>query len=180
MLARVVKHLLLKEPKYIESSFTYDHAFDEDENLDIGNKSILEQFERLTPDERHELEVRRVFVRAYWETEAEADLPATVLVDDKPVLFAEVDRLRSEGDLRLAVALPLAALTVLLGVLNSLWWLAAIVGVAALLVQGDTRRQESRQLIINAMEQGKIESPGLARLRSQINEIVEARQPRLW
>jgi len=51
---------------------------------------------------------------ALLESDRELSLPATLLVGEQPELFAEVDRLRAEGELRLAVVPPLLATIVLL------------------------------------------------------------------
>src|SRR5581483_11006669 len=56
------------------------------------------------------IEVETRTNRALSDARKELGLPATLLVGDKPELFAEVDRLRSEGELRITVTLPLAAL----------------------------------------------------------------------
>lgn len=112
------------------------------------------------------------------EAYSELVLPATLLVGDQPLLFAEVDRLRAEGELRLAVAPPLFALTILLAVLQSPLWLIALVAVSLLWVQGWRRDEDARKVISDAVYVGRITSPSLGRFNSWLdskqNEINQA------
>lgn len=103
----------------------------------------------------------------------EPDLPAMLLVADDPTLFAEVDRLRAEGDLRLTVALPLTALIVLMASNQGWVWAIGLAGVAALGYQGIQKRRDSRTLIIDAIQMGKIKSPSLARLAEYVDDMEE-------
>ena len=115
------------------------------------------------------------------EATRELELPATLLVGDRPELFAEVDRLRAEGELRLAVIPPLAFLIGLLAVESSLWWLCAVGGLVLLLRQGVQRSTDSRKLIADAMRRGLVKSSGIgqfsewvAALPQEIERTVEA------
>jgi hypothetical protein len=96
------------------------------------------------------------------ETTAESDgelaLPATLLVEDQPLLFAEVDRLRAEAELRLAVVVPLSALGILAGLQASAWWFAGLPMLLALLDQGIRRDRDSRKLVADAMARGVLNS----------------------
>jgi hypothetical protein len=126
-------------------------------------------------DPDQEVDVSEVAGRAYAEARAELALPATVLVGKEPELFAEVDRLRGEGDLRLAAVPPLVAIFVALTVLTgSWWWLVALIPLIALLDQGVRRLQSSRQLVADAKARGLVPSPALQRLKNWV-EAVEAR-----
>ena len=99
---------------------------------------------------------------AGYRAEQELNLPATVLVGADPTPYAEVDRLRAEGDLRLTVAPPLvAAITSLLALVVSPWFLLGLVGIGALVIQGAARKSESRNLIVAAMSAGRLDSPAV-------------------
>jgi hypothetical protein len=104
------------------------------------------------------------YERAVAERRRELDLPATLLVGDKPALFAEVDRLRAEGELRLAAVVPLTALLIWLNSEESHWWLAGLLGALVLLDQGVRQIHESRQTIEDALEQEVVGSPASRRL----------------
>jgi hypothetical protein len=120
------------------------------------------------------------------EAVRELGLPATLLVGKQPQLFAEVDRLRAEGELRLAVVPPLAATTVLLAVLQTppwehLLWFVALLAVFPLYFQGIRREQDSKKLIADAIDVGQIEAPSLTKfdawLNSQRQEIDRVLRP---
>jgi hypothetical protein len=101
----------------------------------------------------------------------ELDLPATLLVGDNQSLFAEVDRLRAEGELRLSVVLPLATLIAyLFGTTNRLWVVAGI-GVGLLFLQGSRRKAESQEMVAEAMAQGLIQSGALERFKARVEAI---------
>jgi hypothetical protein len=142
-------------------------------------RAVVEQFGRITtssvdPDSD---EVASNFLPAIRDIEREPDLPATILVEGNPTLFAEVDRLRAEGDLRFAVTLPLVGLSLLLTFVSSAWWLLSLVGAVALVVQGHSRRRQSRQLILDAIQQGRIESPALRRLTDWVDQFLTGKLP---
>jgi hypothetical protein len=92
---------------------------------------------------------------ALLQVRRELDLPATLLVGDQPQTFGETDRLRSEGELRLALVPPLLALTCVLAVTNSPLWLLAVPGIAVLLWQGVQREDEARRVIASAISFGR-------------------------
>jgi hypothetical protein len=103
----------------------------------------------------------------------EPNLPATLLVGQQPELYAEVDRLRAEGDLRLAVIPPLLALTTLLATKGSPWCLIALPAIFALLSQGLRRVAESRKLIIDAFSMGRITSPSVKRFSDWVGSLPD-------
>jgi hypothetical protein len=126
------------------------------------------------PDERQPIdalhdEFKRRLERAESEAERELALPATLLVGGDPQLFAEVDRLRSEGELRLSVVLPLSALLVLAVIQGSPWWLAGFPIVAVLLVNGVLRDRDSRSLIVSAIARDPKKSSSVVRFREWID-----------
>jgi hypothetical protein len=120
----------------------------------LRTHSTAEQAEQLLG----ELDVR--FRQASAEAQRELSLPATVLVGEKgqEQLFAEVDRLRAEGELRVAVVPPLLALLIVLATMQSRFWLLGIPPIAVLFVQGVRRETDSRKLIADAVDSGLVES----------------------
>lgn len=108
------------------------------------------------------------------ELEQEVNLPATLLVGEKPQLFAEVDRLRAEGELRLAVVPPLYALCILLAVEQSAYWLIAVVPIVLLLLQGIQREADSRKIIADSIAHGEVPSSSLSKFRAWIEALPDA------
>jgi hypothetical protein len=106
------------------------------------------------------------------EAARELNLPATLLVGDKPELFAEVDRLRAEGDLRLTTAAPALALVVILAVTQSAWWLFGIAMLVWLLIQGLSKVGASRKLIADAIAQRRVDSSSQTEFESWVTEFV--------
>ena len=92
----------------------------------------------------------------------EMRLPANLIIGDHAELFAEVDRLRSESELRLAVVPPLMSLAVFLAIAVSLAWLAVIPVVAMLAIQGTRRYQQSTATVANAAFFGKVRLASIA------------------
>ena len=109
----------------------------------------------------------------------ELNLPATLLVGDKRELFAEVDRLRAEGDVRLAAMSPLVALTVAVSVLQSPWWATAFLGIALLAVQGLGKVRDSRRLIESAIAQKLVPSTSQEAFEHWVGEFVANDLPRI-
>ena len=116
---------------------------------------------------------------AVQEALIELTLPATLLVGDKPELFAEVDRLRSEGDLRVAVTPPLAAITLGLAILQSPWWTVGIGLLIVLASQGIGKVDESRKVIADAISQGKVPSSSQDGFDGWVQGFITGRLPRL-
>jgi hypothetical protein len=100
----------------------------------------------------------------------ELELPATLLVGQEPLAFAEADRERSEGEFRLAIVPPMIALTVILTVQHGLLWLCMLLGTAVLAAQGVVRERASRDIVRQTIRFKKLEPPAVARFR----ELVEA------
>jgi hypothetical protein len=107
------------------------------------------------------------------EIERELSLPATLLVGDRPELFAEVDRLQSEGELRLAVAPPVTAILVLCAVQASSMWLVAFGPVLILFGQGIRRRQDARRIIADAMRIGSVQSSAATRFDEWVEYVPQ-------
>jgi hypothetical protein len=121
-----------------------------------------------------ETELEKRAEEAKSEAEEELDLPATLLIGEKPGLFAEVDRIRAEADLRLAVAPPLLANAVLLAIEGSRWWLLAIPPILVLFLQGVRRDFEWRQLTADAIRLGRIASSSIGRFAAWVEGIPKA------
>ena len=99
----------------------------------------------------------------------ELDLTATLLVADQPLLFAEVDRVRAEAELRLAVVPPLIAVAVVLGATWS-WWFALGIPVSIVLGgDGLAKQQEGRSLIRDAIVREKASSNAVRQFESWLD-----------
>lgn len=97
--------------------------------------------------------------------EYELDMPATLLLGNEPQLFAEADRLKAEGQLRLAVIPPLTAITIeLTTATGSCWWLVGFLAIAVLAFQGSARIREFRSLMRSAVRRGLIDSKSIENL----------------
>jgi hypothetical protein len=81
------------------------------------------------------------------EAEEQLKIPATLLVGDQALPFAEADRVRAEAELRIGVSLPLMALAFYL----SGWWLLLLLAALALLWQGLLHEDTARQLIVQTI-----------------------------
>lgn len=119
---------------------------------------------------------------AEFEAVRELELPAILLVGDQSELFAEVDRLRAEGELRMDVALPLVALGVLCAVISTLWWLTILPAALVLFLQGMRRDDDAKKSVAEAIRIGRVPSSTAARLATWANETLpqalsEAREP---
>jgi hypothetical protein len=108
------------------------------------------------------------------ELQRELSLPATLLIGERPETFAEADRIRGEGDLRLAVAPPLVALTLLLGDENPVWYLGFI-AILALAIQGLVKADDARGVVAAAIIFGKGESAALQRWDNSAIGMTEER-----
>jgi hypothetical protein len=143
-------------------------------------QNLLKAADRLTGSQVQQLKdllLRRASV-AREEAARELDLPAILLIGDQPELFAEVDRLRSEGELRMAIFLPLVAISLLASVEVSWWCSLMIPGAAILFRQGMERDLAARTSIANAIRLGKAPSAASSRFsdwleRTFVGQIKE-------
>jgi xanthine/uracil/vitamin C permease (AzgA family) len=78
------------------------------------------------------------------------------LLGNDPELYGEYDRLRSEGEFRLAVADPSIILIVTLAIISSPVWLYALIGVIILEVLGIRKVDASTALLIDAIRAGRV------------------------
>ena len=102
------------------------------------------------------------------------DLITTRLLGDQAELFSAIDRKRAEAEFRFAVASPLLALIVFLGVRENWFWLIAIIAVALLYGQGVGRLWAATELIVDALSLGRVDAPVLERLARLADEVLAA------
>jgi hypothetical protein len=107
------------------------------------------------------------------EARRELTLPATLLVGQQEHLFAEVDRLRAEGELRLAIVPPLCALLILLAILQSWFWLLGLPAVLLLFIQGFRREADSRKVIADAIDRDLVTSSALSKFASWVDAVPD-------
>jgi hypothetical protein len=100
-------------------------------------------------------------------TFTELDLVLVRLMGREPELHSAADRLRSEGELRQALVLPVATLGVVLAVLGTvaapIVVVVASAGVAALVAQAERRRTEANELLADALSLERVHAPTLER-----------------
>ena len=113
------------------------------------------------------------------EGQRELDLPATLLVGDQAGLFAEVDRVRAEGELRMAVLPPLVALGILLGSCESGWWYLLIPAGLVLFYQGVQRDFDAKKIISDAISMRRVEASSVAKFSEWITETLRGEIERL-
>ncbi|HWM62454.1 MAG TPA: hypothetical protein VNP96_00510 [Solirubrobacterales bacterium] len=123
--------------------------------------------------------LRRRAEEAQFEATRELDLPATLLVGDQAQLFAEVDRLRAEGELRMAVVPPLLGLMAFLAWDTSLLWLGLTPVIVVLFVQGIQKDLDSRKSIADAIWLGRIKSSSVAKFSTWVDEVLPAEIERI-
>jgi hypothetical protein len=134
-----------------------------------------EQITRLRSEAYNELDDRSDL--ALLDARSELRLPATALLSDKPELFGEVDRLRAEGELRLAVVPPLIALTIAMSVVHNWYWIVALAPIALLLREGLIRADQSRREISDAIARGYVDSTSQADFESWVQRFVDETLP---
>jgi hypothetical protein len=148
-------------PLELRAEAEIDTALEEERIRSIDAERFIEMFQN------------RARAAAY-EAERELELPAILLVGDQSELFAEVDRLRAEGELRLAVVPPLVALTGLLAVEVSWWWLTALLAAVVLIFQGLERDLDAKKSIADAIRIGRVPSSSSANLEAWIRDDLSA------
>lgn len=115
-------------------------------------------------------EVEQRAKEAESESLRELDLPAILLIGDQSELFAEVDRLRAEGELRMGVAPPLIALSILGATAVSIWWLAAAPAAMILFLQGAKREIDAKKSIADAIRRGRVPSSAAAKFTAWVDQ----------
>lgn len=104
--------------------------------------------------------------------------PSILLLGKEEKLFAEVDRLRAEGELRLAAVVPLVALMFLLALPDRPVWFAAIPALVVLFAQGIQKAEQASELVASAVTRGRVEAPAVERLKRSVRAMDEATRPR--
>jgi hypothetical protein len=100
------------------------------------------------------------------------------LMADKPTLFGEFDRLRSEGELRSAIVPPLMVLAGILTFRSQALWSLALVPLVFLWYQALQLRREASFTLLAAVGADQIQSPYLERVEQVIEEAQGSRLPR--
>jgi hypothetical protein len=114
-------------------------------------------------------EFNRRAQEALRELAQELRMPATMLVGQQQSLFAEVERLRSEAELRLAVSAPLGVALITCASVGGPGWLAALPLVGLLIWQGRERQRDSEKVIADALALGVVKSSALAKLSESLD-----------
>jgi hypothetical protein len=92
------------------------------------------------------------------------------LVSDRPATYERWDRLRAEGEFRLAVVAPLYAIVAALvarGVLSMLYVLVLLLPPAILLVQGVSKEDEAEGQLIQVLQAGITSTDAMDRLMTR-------------
>jgi hypothetical protein len=110
---------------------------------------------------RLENKLRHCVAGASAHVRDEADLPATLLIGENDRLYADADRIRAEGELRLSVVAPAAALVILAAVQSNPIWLVGLALVAELFLQGLRRIETARDLVVRGIRFGTAKSSAL-------------------
>jgi len=128
----------------------------------------------LPPELRERLKIRLEDRggEARFEARRELELPATLLVGDQSELFAEVDRLRAEGELRMAVVPPLIVLTAYLTLESSFWWLFLAPLAVVLFFQGLQRELDSKKSIADAIWIGRVKSSSSSKFSQWVDDVL--------
>lgn len=94
-----------------------------------------------------------------------------LLLGEKPTLFGEADRLRSEAELRQSIAPPIVALIGLLIIEVGSWCFVLLLAPYLLYRQARAQESESRALVYEAISNDKVPSPALARLKQLVDNL---------
>jgi hypothetical protein len=101
------------------------------------------------------------------------------LLGKEPELFAEVDRLDAERELRVALLAPLLTLTIVVAVRVAPWYASlAVAGVGLVLIwilwaQSAMARSMSERAILDVVRVGSVTVPLLARLDHDVDVLAE-------
>jgi hypothetical protein len=97
------------------------------------------------------------------------------LIGKEPELFSEIDRMRSEAELREAIAIPLLALALVVafrvhGIGPTLGWAALGFALATLLFwQARLRRQDAGHALVDALVIQRVDAPVLDRVQTAVD-----------
>ncbi len=107
------------------------------------------------------------------EVIAELPVVRTLMLGEHPELVGELDRLQAEADLRITVAVPLAALAVYFAAVSSPGWLLALVPSLLLLLQGHQRQREAGDFLARVLQIGKTDHPAVKTFELSVNAALE-------
>ncbi|GAB3228700.1 hypothetical protein [Mycolicibacterium hippocampi] len=163
--------LIPPPPKWSDNPALTRHRFAADEKLRKLEKSAPAGWvsEHNIEELRNELSDR--YQRAADQLRDEMSLPATLLVGENPALFSEADRLKAEGELRLALVPPIAAITVLLSISHTPIWLCLFVALIIIAAQGLDREHKFQTLMDGALRQGQIIAQSIEEFKSWVDTI---------
>lgn len=118
------------------------------------------------------------------EVDRSVELPASLLLASQTgaiQTFGEVDRLVAEAEFRVLVAPPILALAVTLAATANITWLLLALATPVLVVQGLTRRQDARRIMVQFVAYRTVmTAPPLTTFESALNEVrntILARRP---
>lgn len=112
------------------------------------------------------------------QTLRELSLVRFRLMGDEPVLYGNVDRTRAEAELRLAVAVPLFAIGIVLALRTGPFWVSVAIGAGLTIVAGillwqaAERERRANDAVVDAIFIDKVQSPGLDQLRRATDEVM--------
>lgn len=86
------------------------------------------------------------------------DLERRLRFHDRPELYQDYDRMKSEAEFRLGVSIPMAVLIIVVAAYHSAWFFFLLAIPAFLALQGSIRRRDARSDLYEAMSQGVIGS----------------------
>lgn len=104
----------------------------------------------------------------------EFDLLATRLMTNQPEIFAELDRHRSEAELRYQLVLPLLFVDLALAITWTSWMILALPLVVFLFVQGMHSAQRAGDIIADAVLIGQVTPPAVERVERIAEELIQA------
>lgn len=94
-------------------------------------------------------------------------MPLRLLGEEKErEIYGEFDRRRAEAEFRAAVALPLAALVVVIAVRTSAWWLLALAGPALLVLEARRQATAAADILAESIRARAPHSPALDHVRA--------------
>ena len=123
---------------------------------------------------RQKVDIQLRALQAVDQYDVELLLPATLIVGGSPLAFSETDRLKSEGQFRLAVSLPLVPLICLFafqGIGANLLWVLALAAPLVLGMQGVTSLRESQKMIRDTIEHGDATSPAMEEFEAYLTAL---------
>lgn len=161
-------------PEFGSNRFTIRPDEQLERALHRGQQTITLAYPPEETGKAFERRIRNRSEEARVEADRELDLPATLLVGDQTELFAEVDRLRAEGELRMAVVPPLIGLLIFLVLESSFWWLSMIPIIVILFVQGVQRELDSKKSIADAIRIGRVSSSSVSKFSQWVDETLPA------